>query len=82
MRQYSPMDIEERAAEARAFLNSPAMRSIFDDLKEEYLQQLIQAEVGGLTAATAHASIKVLEDIRGKMQSMINDQTFHRKTGR
>lgn len=82
MTKYAPHEIEERAAEARSFLNSPVVSSIFDELQREYLTQLIQAEVGGLTAATAHASIKVLEDVRGKLKTIVDNQTVLRKTGR
>jgi len=79
--KYDAYQIEERAAEARSFINSDVVKTIFENLQQEYLQQLIQAEVGGLTAATAHARIKALEDIRNSLQSVVNDQLMLRKKG-
>lgn len=81
-RELQPHEIEERAAEARSFMNSTVVQEIFEDLQAEYLTQLIQADVGGLTAATAHASMKVLEDIRGKIKKYVVDEEFRRKKGR
>lgn len=81
-RNLLPHEIEERAAEARSFINSPLVEEIFNDLQQEYLDRLIQAEVGDLTAAAAHASMKVLADVRNKLQSYVNDQLMLRKKGK
>jgi ABC-type microcin C transport system duplicated ATPase subunit YejF len=68
------MEIEERAAEARNIINSPTMQAVFEELNAEYTEQLIQAEVGGLTASTAHASMKVLRGVQMRLQSYVTDQ--------
>lgn len=77
MKQLSAIEIEERAAEARNILNSPTMKSIWEELQAEYTEQLIQAEVGGLTASTAHASMKVLRDVQSRLQTYVTDQQFN-----
>lgn len=75
-RKLQPHEIAERAAEARNLLNSPLMKEIFDELSSYYIQQLVQAEVGSLTAATLHASMKVINDVQGRLQSVQRDERF------
>lgn len=72
-------ELEEWASEARAFVNSKVVQSIFDGLQREYVQQLVHAPVGDLTAVTAHASIKVLEDIRNRLRATIDEQKMRNK---
>lgn len=76
MNKLQPHEIAERAAEARNLANSPVMKEIFAELEDYYVQQLIQADVGSLTAATLHASMKVLQDVQGRIQSVIRDERF------
>ena len=76
MRELSPLELQERAADARSLLNSPVVKEVFDRLQAEYLQDLIQAPVGGLTAVHAHASMKALADVRAGLERVINDATF------
>ena len=73
---------EELVADAKATLASKAMEYVFEQAKEEYYQQLIQAEVGGLTASTAHASMKVLEEVRARLQSIVDNDLMVRNLGR
>lgn len=68
-------------AVARDFVNNKHLQAIFAELREEYLQELIQADVGGLTAQAAHGRIKALEDIRNKLQSYINDELIRIRKG-
>lgn len=82
MTQPTALEIEERAAEARNILNSQAFNWVFVELQQEYLNELIQADVGGLTAATAHARMKVLGDVRARFESFITDQLMQSKKGR
>lgn len=77
MQDKSPLTLyeqQERAADARACLNSKAVADAFDDIRDEYLNELIQAEVGGLTAASAHAKVKALADLRLRLQSYVTDE--------
>jgi len=73
----SSIEVEERAASARAIINDPVFQDAFDMLHSQYLGILLQADVGGLTASTAHASIKVLHDVRSAFESMILDKKMH-----
>lgn len=82
MARLQPHEIDERAAEARALLNSNVMKQVFDDLEREYVNRLIHCEVGELTATTAHASMKVLADVKARLQSYINDGLFQQRTGK
>lgn len=68
----------ERAAEARAILASPMITEVFDAIREEYVLELTQAAIGDLRATDAHASIRVLERVRQKLQSYQNDAAFIR----
>jgi hypothetical protein len=58
-RVLSAQEIEDRAADARALLGSKVFKDALADTEAEYVRQLIQADVGSLTAAAAHASMKV-----------------------
>jgi hypothetical protein len=49
------------------------------DTEAEYVRQLIQADVGSLTAAAAHASMKVLDGVRNTLQTYINEATMQQR---
>jgi len=76
------MEREEMMADARAALSSTAVNYVFDELQQEYLNELIQAEVGGLTASTAHASMKVLASVQSRLQSIVNEKLMQARKGR
>lgn len=76
MDQIEHNKLMEMSADARAFLNSPAFDHIFEQMKAQNMQELIQADVGSLTAASAHASMKVLENFKSRLQSLANEETF------
>lgn len=80
-RETNFYEIQERAADARALLGSDIFNRVMQRLHEEYLEQLIQAEVGGLTAATAHASMKSLEAIKARLKAFITDEQMAVKKG-
>lgn len=78
-RVLSAQEIEDRAADARALLGSRVLKDALEDLQQEYVRQLIQADVGSLTAATAHGSMKVLDGVRGMLQTYINEATMQQR---
>jgi hypothetical protein len=78
----SPLELEDRASDARALLNNKVLNEAFEEMQAEYIQLLIQAPVGDLTATTAHASMKVLEAVKAKLHSFVNDASFINKRGR
>lgn len=79
MSARDPYEQQERIAEARALVNSPVLKEVFDTLREEYVERLVQEEVGTLTATTLHASMKVLADVQGRLRSISNDGLFTKR---
>jgi hypothetical protein len=71
-------EIEERAADARMIQNSKVFKEAMENLMAEYTRKLVQADVGSLTATTAHASMKVLADVQGQLKSFIDEATMQR----
>jgi hypothetical protein len=69
-------EIDERAAEARALLSSKVLADVFGELQDEYIQALIQVDVGTLTASTLHAKVKVLSEVQARLRSYQNDGAF------
>lgn len=82
MAKLQPHEIEERAAEARNILNSEAFKVVIDAVHNRCIQTLLSEPVGSLTAASAHATMKALTEIKGELQSQINDETILHKRGR
>lgn len=77
-KSLSPAELDELAADARAILNNPAFIRAFDKLERQYVDQLKAANIGDLTVPALHASMRVLEDVRGTLTSFINDAKFKR----
>jgi hypothetical protein len=63
---------DEIAADARDALNNSAMKRLFVDLEQTYINTLKSSNVGDLTAATAHASLRVLEDVKQQLLNYSN----------
>ena len=76
---HSPLDIEERAAEARALQNNSVLKEAFANVREEQLRILIQEPVGSLTAGAAHATVKALDGVLQQLQSIVNEALMQRK---
>ena len=72
----------EMSADARAFFHSEAWKFIYEQMKAQNIQELVQADVGSLTAASAHASMKVLENFKSRLQSLSNEEAFNIQRGR
>lgn len=82
MTRLSAFEISERAANARAALNDPTLQDALDHIQQEYLTELIQTDVGGLTAVQLHANIRAVENLRARLQSMITDEKFLARKGK
>lgn len=72
----SAAEREELMADAQAALNSTALKYVFEQYREECIQELLNAEVGGLTAATAHATMKVLAGVEARLTFIVNEKLF------
>lgn len=79
-RKLQPHEIEERASEARNILNSEIFSVILQRMMDRNIQILIREPVGSLTANSAHVSMKVLTELRGELQSLINDETIQSRS--
>jgi hypothetical protein len=73
--KLSPGELEELAADAREALNNRAMQRVFLDLERQYVSVLKSSNVGDLTATTAHASLRVLEDVKAQLQLYTSKRT-------
>lgn len=71
--QLSASELDELASEIRSFANSRAYDYVFAALQQKYVAVLLAANVGDLTATSAHASMKVLEDVKGEFQVFENE---------
>lgn len=67
----------ELGEEAKRLLAPGSMfNRVVTTLTAEYMNELIQSDVGGLTASAAHASMKALNDIKGRLKMIENDATM------
>lgn len=71
-------DVEEDYAEAAMILNSRVFNTVLSTLRDIYIRQLLECEVNSLTATTAHASMKVVEDVKSELQFLVNDYKIRR----
>lgn len=69
-------EIQELSADAVDVKNSSAFNVAFDRLRDQYIQELIATPVGDLTSHTAHAKLKVLEDVKASLDTIINEVKF------
>jgi hypothetical protein len=74
------VELDERAAEARAIVNSPMFKESVDALKDRYTTNLCVLEVGTPQAISVHAKLRVLGDLVAEINTVITDQQMHRKT--
>lgn len=71
--------MEERAAEARVILNNPVFKNALEDVYSRALGTLLNADVGSLTAGTAHASIKAVRDVQKQLEQYVADKLMRDK---
>ena len=81
-RRLSDHEIDEKAAEAQALLDNPVFKSAINDVYSRALGTLLSADVGSLTASTAHATIKAIHDIRTQLENYITDNKMRKQRGR
>lgn len=77
----SDYELEERATEARVLLSNPLLQDAFADLKERYTEGFQIAELGSPQALSNHSKLKVLEDVKRELESVITDQKVSLKKG-
>lgn len=70
-------ELRDLASDANMCIHSRGFQYVLETMQAKYLQELVNAEVGSLTAASAHASMKVLEDVKNGF-SVINNELMIR----
>jgi hypothetical protein len=72
-------DVEERSHSAQALLASKEFRDAMQEVYSRAAGTLLEAEVGSLTANSAHAMMKAVLDIRSQLEQYINDHKMRAK---
>lgn len=75
----SDFQIDERAAEARNLLENTLLNEALDTIYSKAVTQLLNVDVGSLTAATAHAMMKAIPAVRSQLESYVNDAKMRQK---
>jgi len=80
--QLSDYEVDERAEEAKSILANPVFTSALADIHSRAYGTLLSADVGSLTASTAHATLKAIRDIKGQLEYYITDQKMRKRFGK
>lgn len=75
-----PVQVQELAALATALKESDVFKLAHFNMRKQYLQELLAAPVGSLTAQHAHAKLLALEDVVLNLDSFINDEKMRRRS--
>lgn len=81
-KRLSDHEVDERAAEAQYLLNNPVFVDALDDVYSRALGTLLNADVGSLTASTAHATMKAIRDVRSQLEQYVADKKMRTKYGK
>ena len=79
--QRSDYELEERATEARMLLQNPILRECLDSVYARYLQTLQNADINSLTAASSHAMLKAIAQLKNELEAIITDHNVRMKRG-
>jgi hypothetical protein len=75
-------ETEEKAIEAAARLNDPILQGALNEIYSGALGTLLEAEVGSLTASTAHATMKAVIAIIAQLEQYVADNKMRQKFGK
>src|SRR4051812_19030027 len=78
----SGYEIDERAADAQALLDSPLFIQAIGEVYSRAAGTLLNADVGSLTAGAAHATMKAVRDIYKQLEQYITDNKMHQRFGK
>jgi len=78
-KRLSEHEVDERAAEAQSILNNSVFTDALDDVYSRALGTLLNADVGSLTASTAHATMKAVRDVRTQLEQYVSDKKMRAK---
>lgn len=80
--RLSDLQIDERAAEAQELLDSSVFKDALEDVYSRALGTLMNADVGSLTASTAHATLKAIRDVRSQLEEYVSDKKMRDRFGK
>lgn len=72
-------ELDERASEARAILNSPLYKEVMEKMERDFTDRMRNAPIGSQESQSAHAMLKVLAEFQLDFISIINDQKMAQK---
>jgi tRNA(Arg) A34 adenosine deaminase TadA len=75
----SNLQVDERAAEAQAILDNSVFKDALNDVYSRALGTLLNADVGSLTASTAHATMKAIRDVKKQLEDYITDKKMRER---
>jgi len=77
--RLSDLEIDNKAAEAQTILDHPVFNEAMEKVYSRALGTLLTAEVGSLTASTAHAIMIAVRNIRSELTQFISDKKMRQK---
>lgn len=77
--KLSDQELDELAADARSVVSSKGFQHVMAGLRSYYVQELVRADVGSLTASSYHARMKVLDDVEASFKTINNEQVIRKK---
>jgi len=77
--RLSDFEVDERAAEAQALLNNPVFVTALNEVYSRAVATLLNADVGSLTASTAHATMKSITDVKKQLEQYVADKKMRQK---
>ena len=78
----SNLQVDERAAEAQAILDNSVFKDALNDVYSRALGTLLNADVGSLTASTAHATMKAIRDVKKQLEDYITDKKMRERSNK
>lgn len=63
----------ELGRQAQELLDSPIFEKVVTHLTGEYIKKLTAEQVGSLTAASAHATLRALNDIKADLKVLASE---------
>ena len=77
--RLSNLEVEERARAAEELLNNEVFTSALEDIYSRSAGNLVNADVGSLTAGAAHAMMKAIVEVRSQLEQYISDHKMRQK---
>ena len=80
--RLSDYQVDERAAEAQELLDNSVLKDALEDVYSRAVGTLLNADVGSLTASTAHATMKSVRDVKKQLEDYVTDKKMRDRFGK